>query len=92
MTINRLRIAKLKGKNRICFENDGIDRIIHNKSVLLVDSDETNLQVIRTFVEDLGIVVYTAADGLMALDIAMNQLPSIIVTEVNLPKMDGYLS
>lgn len=91
LSLNRLRIAKLKGKNYVCYEGDTELEEVAKASVLVVDSDETNLEVIKTFVAELGIVVHTATDGYMALEKAELYKPNVIITEINLPKMDGFL-
>lgn len=91
LSLNRLRIAKLKGKNYVCFEGDELEQEGRSNSVLIVDHDETNLEVIRTFIAELGVEILEAKDGYEALDMAEVHLPRIIISEVNLPKMDGFL-
>lgn len=91
LSLTRLHIAKLKGNNNICFEGDESNMNSASNSVLIVDHDETNLGVIKTFVENLGIEVHLAKDGYEALEISELYNPNVIVTEINLPKMDGFI-
>lgn len=89
--LNRLRIAKVKGKNYVSYEGDlDLDKASDDR-VLIVDSDATNLEVIKIFLTELGIEVHTATDGYVALEMAELHEPNLIITEINLPKMDGFL-
>lgn len=91
LSLTRLHNAKLNGTNSLCHKGfDAIDDLSQN-AVLLVDHDETNLQVMRTFLGSLGIQTLEAKDGAEALDLVDLHLPRLIVSEVNLPKMDGFL-
>lgn len=91
LSLNRLRIAKLKGKNYLCHEGFDLDSEGASNSVLIVDHDETNLEVIKTFISDLGVEILVAKDGYEALDLAELHIPKLIISEINLPKMDGFL-
>lgn len=91
LSLNRLRIAKLKGKNYLCHEGFDVEHEGLSNSVLIVDYDETNLEVIKTFIADLGVEILEAHDGYEALDLAETHVPRLVISEVNLPKMDGFL-
>lgn len=91
VSLHRLRLAKAKGENCLVYESHEEDDPSKSASVLIVDSDDTNLEVLETFIKELGVEVYLARDGIEALDKAEIYLPNIIITEVNLPKMDGFL-
>ncbi len=89
--LTRLRKAKVMGKNCVCFEGEGELEKIALSSVLLVDSDPTNIEIIRAFLSEIGAEVFSAQDGYEALLLAEKHVPAVIVSEVNLPKMDGFL-
>lgn len=89
LAANRLRKSISLGRNSICSEGYGFDEEAGGK-ILVVDNDETNLEVIKSFLSDLGLDVYTASDGVEGLEIAERVIPSMIITEVNLPKKDGF--
>lgn len=88
---NRLRTAKMKGKNLLVSEGE----IEYSKDdigkVLIVDSDETNLQVLETFLKNIDVEIITATDGYAAYELAELHYPDIIISEINLPKLDGFL-
>lgn len=91
LSFTRLRKAKHAGKNRVCAT--GVEELENasKNSVLIVDTDRTNAEVLRTFIKNMGIEVLIAEDGYQALEIVEEKLPDMIVTEINIPKMDGFL-
>lgn len=91
VSLQRLRLAKAQGENCLVYESSEDDDLSKSASVLIVDSDDSNLEILETFIKELGVKVYLARDGIEALEKAEIYLPNIIITEVNLPKMDGFL-
>src|SRR5687767_12424202 len=61
-----------------------------NYCVLIVDDTELNRKVIKTVLVSQGFEVLEAEDGEQAVAIATEQLPDIILMDVQLPKIDGY--
>lgn len=57
--------------------------------VLVVEDSPTVASVVKYFLELEGFDVLMAADGQTGLDLALAQLPSLIVTDVNMPGMSG---
>jgi type IV pilus assembly protein PilB len=57
--------------------------------VLVVEDSRTIASVVKYFLELEGFEVRLAADGLIGLDAARNERPHVIVTDVNMPGMDG---
>ncbi len=60
-------------------------------TILLVDDDVTILDVLGLMLEQAGFQVVRAANGQQGLDAAMEARPDIIITDVLMPVMDGYL-
>ncbi|MBF0125210.1 MAG: response regulator [Magnetococcales bacterium] len=58
--------------------------------VLLVDDNAINRQVAREVLEDVGLVVDMAADGLEALQKVANFGYHAVLMDIQMPKMDGY--
>ena len=91
LSFTRLRRAKHAGKNRICTDGgEELENVSRNR-VLIVDTDRTNAEVLKTFIKNLGIEVFIAEDGYQALEIVEEKSPNMIVTEINIPKVDGFL-
>ncbi len=87
----RLRGAKNKGKDQICIDVEEEVRLKSRNSILLVDGDKTNIDVLKTFIERTGVEVFVAEDGVQALKLVEEKQPNMIITEINIPKMDGFL-
>lgn len=59
------------------------------RTVLVVDDDEGNREVIRGALADEGYEVLTAPHGIAALDVVSRAQPEVIVLDVRMPVMDG---
>ena len=59
------------------------------RRVLLVDDDPTNLEVARVFLEESGLLVDTADDGLSALSHAREMDYAVILMDMQMPGVDG---
>lgn len=58
--------------------------------ILLIDDDASLLEALVLAFEDAGHVVTTALDGAKGLAQATASAPDLIVTDVNLPLVDGF--
>lgn len=61
-----------------------------NPNILIVESDPKNLQILKESFESAGFLVDIASDGQEALKLIQTQKPDIVLTEVDLPKLDGF--
>ena len=59
------------------------------KSILLVDDEEGIRKVLGISLADLGYTVHTAENGVDALRIFKDVQPSIVLTDIKMPEMDG---
>lgn len=57
--------------------------------VLIVDDEPAFLEIISTFLKDKGFKVLSALNGLEGLNLARKNKPNIIITDLNMPVMDG---
>ncbi|MBM0108686.1 response regulator [Steroidobacter sp. S1-65] len=60
-----------------------------SKSVLAVDDSASMRQMVRYTLEGAGYEVIQAADGVEALDLAKTRGVDLVLTDVNMPRMDG---
>ncbi len=60
-----------------------------NKTLLLVDDEEDIRDVLSISLEDRGYLVHTAENGEDALKIYAQVNPSIVITDIKMPGMDG---
>jgi signal transduction histidine kinase/CheY-like chemotaxis protein len=73
-------------------DNDAPDKNIEikGKKVLVIDDDATQLRLMKELLENDGAVVTTEANSLAALKLIEGQLFDIIVTDLQMPVMDGF--
>lgn len=57
--------------------------------VLIVDDTPANLDLLRDMLKPLGAQIFFATSGAMALDIAKNAQPDLILLDIMMPDMDG---
>jgi two-component system cell cycle response regulator DivK len=60
------------------------------KRILIADDEDMNRELLRELLEDSGYEVREASDGTEAFAIACNEMPSLILLDVRMPRMDGY--
>jgi sigma-B regulation protein RsbU (phosphoserine phosphatase) len=60
------------------------------QTVLLVDDNATNLQVLYQTLKDLGPRVLIARSGETALSIVRETVPDLVLLDIMMPGMDGY--
>jgi sigma-B regulation protein RsbU (phosphoserine phosphatase) len=60
------------------------------ESILLVDDNPTNLQVLFQTLEGVGCKLLVAKNGEMALSIADKARPDLILLDIMMPGIDGY--
>ena len=61
-----------------------------SKSILLVDDSLTMVMGLKSYLETGGYVVETAGDGVQAMQKLKSGInPDLIITDINMPYMDG---
>jgi len=63
---------------------------IDQKSILIVEDDETLQQTLTYNLEQEGYQVVTAVDGQSGLELARTEKPDLIVLDIMLPGLDGF--
>jgi DNA-binding response OmpR family regulator len=58
--------------------------------VMVVDDDPNAIDIVRTFLESRGYVVFTARDGQEALSKLEEVRPALALLDVMMPGMDGW--
>jgi two-component system, cell cycle response regulator DivK len=59
-------------------------------SVLLIDDEPDNLEVVAESLEFYGLTVRTAGNGKSALEILKDFTPTLILLDLSMPIMDGW--
>lgn len=87
----RVNIARKFGMNMVCSSSTIEDLKKESGKVLIADTDDINIDVLKTFLENLEYKVFTAKDGEEAINICERENPNLIISEVMLPKFDGFM-
>lgn len=59
-------------------------------TILLVDDNEQNLELLLAYLEDLPCAVEVATDGVQALEKVAQLNPDLIVLDIMMPRMSGF--
>lgn len=59
------------------------------QKVLVVDDDPIMHRVLKHYLERNGYEMVSATNGLQAIELAVRELPSLIVLDVRMPEMSG---
>ncbi len=59
------------------------------KTILVIEDDESVSQLIRLYLAHEGFRAVTARDGVVGLNLARSENPSLILLDLNLPGIDG---
>jgi CheY-like chemotaxis protein len=60
-----------------------------NQTILLVEDYKDSREMIRLLLEDLSYRILEAQNGKEALDLASRKTPDLVLTDFNLPDIDG---
>ncbi len=60
--------------------------------ILVADDDEMSRRLLEAVLTPKGYEVILAKDGIEALNIALTQAPDLIILDIMMPGMDGYLT
>jgi CheY-like chemotaxis protein len=59
-------------------------------TILVVDDNQQNLELLQAYLEDLQCQTMPAHDGLEALDIVAKRPPDLILLDIMMPRMSGF--
>ncbi len=66
------------------------DTQLPHSTVLVVDDNPQNVELVQAYLEALDCVTEVAVDGLQALEKAAAVRPDLIILDVMMPKMSGF--
>ena len=58
--------------------------------LLIVEDNPLNLKLLRYLIKNMEIEVIVADDGEKAVQLAKEQLPDLIICDIQMPKLDGF--
>jgi len=60
-----------------------------SRTILVVDDNPDAREMVSYILAKEGFSVITAGDGEAALDLVKKQIPDLIITDIQMPKLDG---
>ncbi|OBP16372.1 hypothetical protein A5320_02895 [Rheinheimera sp. SA_1] len=64
--------------------------MFNEANILIVEDSATQAAELQFLLENAGCTVWVAKDGLEALEILEHRIPTVIVSDIQIPRMDGY--
>lgn len=61
-----------------------------NTTILTVDDSRTMREMLKLALSQAGYRVVQAEDGVHGLEVLSQETPQVIVTDINMPRMDGF--
>lgn len=86
----RVIIAKKRGMNSVCSTSSVSDYTEEIGKILIADSDLFHLETLEVVFSQAGFKVLSCTDGEKELDLIEKEKPDVIISEILLPKIDGF--
>lgn len=83
------KLAQPDGQSSILHEEDK-NFGFQNQTILLVDDKPSNTKYITEILSDTGLTIIHSEFGKEAVEIAINQMPDLILMDIGLPDISGY--
>jgi two-component system, OmpR family, alkaline phosphatase synthesis response regulator PhoP len=71
-------------------KNLNSDTFVTQSTVLIVDDNPQNVELLQAFLESLPVRIVTAVDGIDALEKVAQNNPDLILLDVMMPRMSGF--
>ena len=82
--------------NEISLDAAAAEALLHSRyqgvTVLLAEDEPVNAEIATIMMEDIGLVVEVAEDGVQALEMARNKHYRLILMDMQMPRMDGLVA
>ncbi len=70
--------------------NPNHDTFVSESTVLVVDDNAQNVELLQAYLESLPVRVETAVDGVDALEKVARRAPDLILLDIMMPRMSGF--
>jgi len=60
------------------------------RKILAIDDSQTDLFLLKTYLQKMGVVALSAENGLKGMELAVSEQPDLILLDVMLPDIDGF--
>lgn len=86
----RIRIARRMGANAVCSESPVGDVLAADNTVLIVEPDDAGAKMLEDSLKSRGMIVSRRSDGISALELIRRDRPAAVISEVIMPRLDGF--
>jgi len=66
------------------------ETFLPQSTVMIVDDNQQNVELLQAFLESLPVRIITAADGIEALEKVDRYKPDLILLDIMMPRMSGF--
>jgi len=66
------------------------ESFLPQSTVLIVDDNAQNVELLQAFLESLPVKIVTASDGVEALKMVAEHSPDLILLDIMMPRMSGF--
>src|SRR3978361_2033993 len=66
------------------------DTLVTTSTVLIVDDNPQNVELLQAFLESLPVKLVTAVDGVDSLEKVAAHNPDLILLDIMMPRMSGF--
>ena len=66
------------------------ESFLPQSTVMIVDDNQQNVELLQAFLEALPVKIITAADGVEALEKVAQHDPDLILLDIMMPRMSGF--
>src|SRR3989440_8979205 len=66
------------------------ETFLPQSTVLIVDDNPQNIELLQAFLESLPVKIVTAVDGVDALEKVQQHNPDLILLDIMMPRMSGF--
>src|SRR5438105_8656212 len=70
--------------------SDNSESFLPQSTVLIVDDNPQNVELLQAFLESLPVRIVTAGDGVEALEKVAEHNPDLILLDIMMPRMSGF--
>jgi len=71
-------------------ENPNTESFLPQSTVLIVDDNVQNVELLQAFLEAMPVKIVTAYDGVEALEKVKQHNPDLILLDIMMPRMSGF--
>jgi CheY-like chemotaxis protein len=70
--------------------NSGGESFLPQSTILIVDDNAQNVELLQAFLESLPVKIITASDGIEGLEKVRQYNPDLILLDIMMPRMSGF--